>query len=265
MFEKILMKEVVAPVAIIAFSIVTYMISSRVIRKVFQVKNKRINEKRQQTFIGLINHIVKYFIVIVALMMILEVYGIDTKSLVASLGVLSLVVGLALQDILKDFIVGCSIIFENQFSVGDTVTIDDFTGTVIDLGLKTTRLKAYTGEIKIISNRNITEVINHTIAENNALVDVTVDYDSNLKEVKQLLDELCKNMTEELSLAHEAECLGVEELGENGIRFRIAIPALYSSKFSLARQFRERIKEELEQNGITIPYSQVVIHDGKRV
>lgn len=262
MLEKILVKEVVAPVVIITFSILLYAIASRVVKKIFQVKTKRINEKRQKTFVGLLNNCIRYFIIAVALMMILEVYGIDTKSLVASLGVLSLVAGLALQDILKDIIVGCSIILEGQFSVGDTVTISGFTGTVIDLGLKTTRIKSYTGEVKIICNRNITEVINHTVVENNALVDIMVDYETDLKVVKEVLIELCDKFSKENKLSTPAEYLGVEDLGDSGITIRVKIPATYADKFSLARKFREVAKEEFTKRGIVIPYPQVVVHNG---
>lgn len=182
-----------------------YAIASRIVKKIFQVKTKRINEKRQKTFVSLINNCIRYFIVAVALMMILEVYGIDTKSLVASLGVLSLVAGLALQDILKDIIVGCSIILEGQFSVGDTITIAGFTGTVIDLGLKTTRIKSYTGDVKIISNRNITEVVNHTMVENNALIDIMVDYHTDLKLAREVLVALCETFSKENNLVSPAE------------------------------------------------------------
>ncbi len=262
MLDKILVKEIVAPVVIIASSVLFYMIVSRIVKKVFQVKTKRINEKRQKTFVSLVNNCIRYFIIAVALMMILEVYGIDTKSLVASLGVLSLVAGLALQDILKDIIVGCSIILEGQFSVGDTITIADFTGTVMDLGLKTTRIKSYTGDVKIIANRNITEVINHTMVENNALVDVMVDYGTNLKQAREVLNELCEKFSKENKLSNHAECLGVESLGDSGITFRISIPSPYSDKFALARKFREQVKEEFAQHGIVIPYPQVVVHNG---
>lgn len=262
MLEKILVKEVVAPFVIIAFSILFYMIISKIVKRIFQVKTKRINEKRQKTFVGLINNCIRYFIIAVALMMILEVYGIDTKSLVASLGVLSLVAGLALQDILKDIIVGCSIILEDQFSVGDTVTIAGFTGTVVELGLKTTRIKSYTGDIKIISNRNITEVVNHTIVENNMLIDVAVGYDTDLKKANEVLNALCERFSKENHLTNPAECLGVEDLADSGIKFRVVIPAPYADKFSLARKFKEQVKEEFAQNSIIIPYPQLVVHNG---
>ena len=95
--------------------------------------------------------------------MILDIFGIDTKTLIASLGVVGLVAGLAVQDTLKDFVAGMSIILENQYRVGDTITIKGFRGEVISLGIKSTRLRSLTGEIMIVPNHLIEEVINHSL------------------------------------------------------------------------------------------------------
>ena len=262
MLDKIFVKEIIAPVLIIFFSIVIYVIISSIIKRVFRIRSKRINEKRQKTFVGLINNVIKYFIVFIALMMILEIYGIDTKSLVASLGVFSLVAGLALQDLLKDFIAGIGIILEDQYSVGDTVCINGFTGTVIALGLKTTKLKAYTGEVKMISNRNISEVINYSLEENNMLIDLSIAYEEDVVKAKEFLDALCAELTKEFQLTHAIQCLGVEELADSSVNFRIVVPSMYSEKFDLARKVRSKIKEACDKENITIAYPQVVVHHG---
>lgn len=265
MLDKILVKEVIAPIIIVAASIIIYLICNRIIKKIFKLKIKRVNEAKQKTIVSLVNNIIKYFIAAIALMMILEIYGIDTTSLVASLGVIGLVAGLALQDILKDFIVGISVVFEDQYSIGDIVTIGGFKGEIVQLGLRTTRLRAYTGETKIIANRNITELINHTLAANIMLVDVSVSYESDIKKAKELLSSVCDELSEKYKLTKRAECLGIETLADSAIIFRIAIPANYSEKYNLARIFNEEIKMVFDKNNITIPYPQMVIHDGKRI
>ena len=82
-----------------------------------------------------------------------------------------MVIGLAFQGILKDIIAGISLIFENSYNIGDTVTINNFKGEVIYMGMKSTKIKAATGEVLIINNGSITEVINHTIENSLAVVD----------------------------------------------------------------------------------------------
>ena len=218
-------------------------------------------QRKRKTIVTAICTIVKVFIFLIALVMILEVYGISSSSIVASLGAVSVVVGLAFQDLLKDFIAGFTILFEDQFSVGDVVTIEGFTGTVIDAGLKTTRIKAYTGEVKIVSNRNIVTVINHNLDMNVQILDVSVSYDSDISLVQETLDSICAGLSEELSLKTPATCLGVEQLRDSSIMFRVAIPAAYGDKFGFARVFRGRIKDVFKEKGIEIPYPQVVVHN----
>ena len=105
MLDKILIKEVIAPIIIILSSLLIYFVIKRILKRVFKIKKSAT--KKEKTIYSLINNIVKWFIIIIAFLMILDVFGVDTKTLVASLGVLGLVVGLALQDILKDL--PCSI------------------------------------------------------------------------------------------------------------------------------------------------------------
>ena len=159
--DSILKREIIAPIIVIVICFLLCALSKRIVNKIFNLKSKRINDNKKKTIVNLINNIVRFAIIVISILVILEIYGIDTKSMVTSLGVVGLVTGLALQDVLKDFIVGMTIIFEGEFLVGDWVSINGFKGEVLPSNLRTTRLKSYTGEVKIISNRNITEIINY--------------------------------------------------------------------------------------------------------
>ena len=143
--DKVLVKEIVGPILIVLVSIVVYLIIKNVIDRVFTIKNRYLDKRKTKTINGLINNLIKYFIVIIDAVMILDIFGIDTKTLIASLGVVGLVAGLAVQDTLKDFVAGMSIILENQYRIGDTITIKGFRGEVIALGIKSTKIRSYTG------------------------------------------------------------------------------------------------------------------------
>ena len=260
--DKILIKEIVAPILIIFFSIIIYKIIKNIVTKTFSLKLNKTNAKKQETLIGIINNIIKYFIMIIALIMILNVFGIDTKTLITSLGVVGLVAGLAVQDLLKDIISGVSIIFENQFYVGDTIEVNGFKGEVIHLGIKTTKLKSYTGEIKIISNRNITEVINYSLSNSLAVVNFQVSYEDNTEKVENVLKNLCTQLTKQLdNIKGEVQLLGVTKLNDSGVDYRITVETLPLKHFEIEREILKKVKVELEKNNITIPYPQVVIHN----
>ena len=179
--EFILKKEFIAPMIILIVSVFLCFVSKRINYKIFNFKTVKIKDGKKKTIVNLISNMVIALISIIGVLMILEIYGIDTKSLIASLGVVGIVIGLALQDIIKDFIVGISIIFEGQYSIGDWVYINGFKGEVLPSNLRTTKLKSYTGEIKIIYNRNINEIINYSMVSNILLIDVGVAYESDIE------------------------------------------------------------------------------------
>ena len=262
--EILVSRRVVVSLIIILVAIVAYIILSRLIHKLlsFKLKGVRFNDRRQKTTISLMDNIVKYFIAIVSFVMILDLWGIDTKSLLASLGVVSLVAGLALQDFLKDIIAGMTILFEDQYAVGDVVTIGEFKGTVTYLGIKTTRLKSFTGETLIIANRNIDRVINHSLEKSISFMDISISYDTDVDKAKNVLKNVCNELNSELKLQEQARVCGVQDLGKSSVDIRISFGCLYVEKIKTEQIFRERVKKAFDENNIEIPYTQVVIHNG---
>lgn len=262
--QYILKREVISPIIIIIVSIFLCSISKKMVYRIFKLNLSKLNEGKTKSTINLINNVIRFVIILISIMAILEIYGIDTKSLVASLGVVSLVAGLALQDLLKDFIVGISILLEGQFSIGDWVSINGFKGEVLPSNLKTTKLKAYTGEIKYIANRNITEVTNYSTDSTNLIIDVSVSYESDIDKVKKVLDELSDKLKLEYKI-NDISCLGIQELADSSINFRLVANTKYSAQFDLDRLIKREIVKTFSKNKITIPYNQVVVHNGKRI
>ncbi len=262
--EFVLVKEVVYPVLIILLSALIYIIIKNFTKRLFSVKVKKIDIKKKNTACSVIINLEKSFIIIVAFLMILSVYGVDTMALVTSLGIVGVVAGLAVQDTLKDFVSGISIIFENKFCVGDNITVNDFRGDVIELGMKTTKIKSYTGEVLIIPNHLIDKVINHSIDKSLAIVDIGVSYEENLDKVENVLEELCKNLTKELKcLKGEVQLLGINDLASSSIKYRITADTVAMENYKIEREIRKQIKVAFDKNKINIPYDQVVVHNEK--
>ena len=262
MMDKILVKEVIAPIIIILISLIVYNVVIRILKKFFEIKNKKIDEKRKNTIFNLSRNIIRVLIIIIAASFVLEVYGIDTKSIVASISIIGVVIGLAFQDLLKDFIAGISIVVEGQYRVGDTVKINGFMGEVLNVGLKSTKIKAYTGEILIISNHLIIDVINYNLSDSLALVDIDIAYESDLEKVENVLTKLCERLSNELPyLKGKVELLGVNSLEPSSVRYRITVITESMMHHVVRRMILKEVKLELDKNGIAIPYNQLVIHN----
>ena len=264
----LLKKPVMGPILVIVGSLILYYILKEIIVKLFKIQKKSLllkktDKRRQVTLCNLALNVVKYFIVIIDIIIILGFFGIDTAAIITSLGVIGVVVGLALQDLLKDFISGFVIMIENQFTVGDYVTIDGFEGEVISLGLKTTKIKAITGEVNIISNHNITKIINHSLADSLAQVDVGVSYDEDLDKVEKILNKLFKRLNGEIKdLKGEIYIAGVNDLSSSAVEIRIRALTKPMCQYDVQRVLLKEIKKEFDKNKIEIPYDQVVIHNG---
>ena len=155
-------------------------ILNRAIRRIEQRDNSR-EFKREITYIKLAKHIINYVIIIIAFLFILQLLGFNVSSLIAGLGVVSVIAGLALQDALKDIIMGFNIIVDNYFSVGDIIKIADVEGKVIELGVKSTKLKDVNNDnIFVIANRNISQSLR---LSDQLLVDVPVSYDEHTEKI----------------------------------------------------------------------------------
>lgn len=257
--DKILVKEVVGPILIILVSLLVYLVIKSVVNNVFKIRNKYIDKRKSKTINGLINNLIKYFIIIIDIVMILDIFGIDTKTLIASLGVVGFVVGLAVQDTLKDFVAGMSIILENQYRVGDTITIKGFRGEVISLGIKSTKIKAYTGEVMIVPNHLIEEVVNHSLDKSLAVVDIPVSYDTDLKKLESILSNLFSKLSID-GITGDIKILGLESYDDSSISYRVVVDTIPMKHYQVERELKRAIKLELDKSGIEIPFPQVVVH-----
>lgn len=261
MLDKILNRQTITTLLAVIIGYILYKIVSKLVIKYLSGRGK--DKKKKQTMISIINNIIKYFFIIIILLIILDAFGVDTMALIASLGIVGLVAGLAIQDTLKDFVSGMFIIFENQYYVGDIVDINGFKGEIVSLGLKTTKIKSLTGEVKILANRNIVEVTNYSISNYTALVNFEVSYDEDLDKVEKVLNKLFTKLNKEMTnIKSDIKYCGVNNLGESGIEIAVSVECAYIDNISVKRYLLKKIREELGKNGISIPYPQVVVHNG---
>lgn len=252
------------PLIYIIGGIITYLLIAKLINQVskIDIKHNKVVDKRKTTIINLIKNIIKYIIAIIIIIMILNLYGINTTSIIASLGVASLVIGLAFQDIIKDFLAGIFIIFDNEYAVGDVVEINGFKGEVISLGLKTTKIKAYTGEVKSLSNSSFTEVINYSLNHTNLLMYIPISYEEKIDKVEKILNDLISKIKENKNV-FEVTLLGIDSFEDSCIKYAINLECVEMSHFGVKREVLKLIKNKFDEEGIVIPYNKLDVHINK--
>lgn len=262
MFDFFGSEKFYLPIIYIFFGVLTYIVVAKTISKVSKINIKyggKGVDKRKNTVIALIKNIIKYLIAIIVIILILGVYGVNTTSLIASLGAVSVIVGLAFQDIIKDFIAGVFLVFDNAYAVGDWVEINGFKGEVISLGLKTTKIQAYTGEVKILSNSSFQEVINYNLNPSKIVINVPVGYEVDLDKIENILEKIKKEVLRNKNV-QTMDLLGVDAFEDSFIAYAIVVECASMTHIGVKRQVLKLIKKEFDQEGIVIPYNQLDVH-----
>ena len=255
--------ELLKSLLIVLCSIILYNLIKLSIRFMVKTGKTTFEIKKRNTIIKLLENIFKYIIVILAFLSILEVYGVDTKSLIAGIGVAGVVLGLALQDFLKDLISGLSIMLDNYFVIGDIVEYDNFTGEIIEFGLKSTKIQSFSGEVYSISNRNIDKIINISQKSSNLYIKVPTAYEEKEEKVRKVLIKAIEEIIKNTDADDKSEYLGIDELGESSISYIIKVHCPNDKRITVKRKSLAIIKEFYDKNGIKIPYNQIEVHNAK--
>lgn len=155
--------EFLMPVRLISVAIVIVVafVLWKIIRKYIKksLDKTEEDEGKKQTIIRLTAAAIRDVIILFVIVIVLQIYGVNVTSMVAGLGVIGIVVGLALQDIMKDFIMGFNILWSNFYSIGDVIQYQDVVGTVVHFDIKITKIEDLnTGNLVTVSNRNITQI-----------------------------------------------------------------------------------------------------------
>lgn len=245
--------KIIRALQIVTIGLLISTVLMAVINRAF-VKNQR-----EITVSKLVNSIIKWLTVIVLVIAVLAVWGVDTTALITGAGVITLVVGLGMQSLIADVVAGLFIVFENEFNVGDIVTIDGYRGTVTDIGIRTTKLEA-AGNIKIFNNSDITGVINQTVKPSVAKALIDVEYGESLSRVEQLMAEKLPLVKIE-GILEGISYDGVAELGASGVTLQFTAKCYEGDIYAVQRAMNRRLKDLFDENGIGIPFNQIVVHN----
>lgn len=229
--------------------------------KILNVLSETMGQ-RTETICRMLGGLIKVIIAVYTVFTCMQIVGIDTGALFASAGVASVIIGLGSQELIKDTIAGLFIIFEGEYRVGDYVTVDNFRGEVIEIGVRTTKIREDTDNIMIINNSEIRKVVNMTRMSSYICCDVSVGYDVKLEEVEDKIKPNLHIIEDNLpELTGPVTYADVMRLADSSVVIRIQSRCRENDKTVLQRRFNREVLLLFENQGIEIPYSQVVVHN----
>ena len=226
-------------------------------------KLKRTNVKisnGKTTYFSFIGSFVRIIYISIVILVLLHNFGVDVSNLLAGIGIASVAIGLAVQDTLKDIIRGVSIISEDYFKIGDYVTINGNSGTVVHTGIRSTKIKdGLTGNIISIANRNIeTAEVGATAMS----IDIPLPYELTLEKAEAILNEIVES-SRELEYVNELNYKGVNEFGDSAIIYRIFGKSEKGKRIDAKRAILRQALVVLEKHNISVPYPQMDVHQKK--
>lgn len=241
--EFFTLKIVYQPILAIVLGFIIYNLFKKILENIVIKGKDEFERKRLKTIVNLCENILKYAYVIIMFIILLQIFGVDTGNIIAGLGIAGVVIGLALQDALKDIISGVAIIMDDYFVVGDIVEIKGFKGTVVSLGLKATKIQNENGSINILTNRTIDNVINYSKKSPNLKLYVTLSNNNEQKNVEKLLTNLVEELKKDKRVKKDTKYLGIEEILDNKIKYAIEVKCLRGQENELKRLFNNKIKD----------------------
>ncbi len=215
---------------------------------------------RGKTITTLVTSFLKYLIAIVAILMILAAWGADPRALLASAGILGLVIGLGAQSLIADILAGVFIVFEGEFQVGDIIVIDGWRGTVSEIGIRTTKIMDAGGNIKIINNSEISSVINQTKELSLAKAYISIEYGQSIPQVELVIKNNLERIRNAIPEIVEGPFYkGVDALAESSVDLLFIARCREEDLYGVQRAMNRELKLVFDENGINIPFPQVTV------
>ena len=259
-FENTWVQRGIWALVVILFSILIYALISKFLSKKEEKNTKILSQKKNKTFIHMIKSVIVYILTIVTVLMVLQIYGVDVSSMLAGVGIISVIIGLALQDALKDIFRGFDIVSDGYYNIGDIVVFGDNTGQVISISLRSTKIQdIYSNDIVSIANRKIDSI---EVLSDAIYLSIPMPYEMPVEKAEKILNSAIPIIKKDANVT-EATLLGLNKISDSALEYLFCIKCNPTVKLSTRRQALRTIILTLENNKISIPYPQLDLHNKK--
>lgn len=259
--------RLISTAVVIGIAIVLYAIARVVAGRLISKMEAKGGEARERavTLWSVMRRVVLVVLAVTAILFIFSIWGISLAPLLAAGTVLAAAIGFGAQDLVKDVIAGLFILLEDQYHVGDTITIAGSTGTVSDIQLRVTVLRDLEGNAHFVPNGQITVAKNFTSLFAQPVIDLAISYESDvdhaLAVMKDELDAFANDPEWSEHIRGESEVLGVNKLDDSAVIIRGRLTTAADERWMVRREALRRLKNRLDAEGITIPFPQLTIHN----
>lgn len=233
-----------------------------ILRKVTEERQQGALIRRASTFRNLFFQMTRLFLWLFFTSLFMWSLGVNLAPILTGVGVMGLAISLGAQNIFRDFLNGFFIITEDQFNVGDWVDIGSYSGTVEEFNLRLTRLRSTEGQLIMIPNSSITQIVNHTKEWAVAKVDIGTAYGANTAEALAAMEECAAEIHDAYAadILEKPTVLGIIDFRPNDVQLRALIKTVAGRQWEVGRSYRKALKKKFDERGIEIPIPQLQVH-----
>ncbi len=219
-------------------------------------------ERKAMTLISLLSSLLHYVAAIVILCWGLSILGVNVNAIVASVGIVALIVGFGAESLVADVVTGVFLLFENQYNVGDIVEVNGFRGTVKDIGIRTTSIVDTGDNIKIINNSEMKNILNRSDNLSRAVSDIAIPYETDLEALEAKLPQLLEDIYAERKdvMLSAPRYLGVQQLADSAVVLRFVVDVAEKDIYSGARLLNRDLWLGFRKLGVECPFPQMDVH-----
>lgn len=241
---------------VVLICFLTLKLVHKIIIRFFNRNKKKINRNsaKLETLIKVFYSTVRVIIIFIAITIILDIFGINTSSLIATAGIGGIAIALGAQTLIADFVKGIFIIFDDKLRVGEWVACSGVEGTVEEVNLRITKIRDYNGSLHIIPNSNITNVQNYNRGAQRSEAYFCVSNDTKLEQVKAMIESVSqkiKNIPEYKNVfIEDLSFFEITEFKDFSYTVRVTSLVKIGTQWEISRKIRELIKIEMEERKI---------------
>jgi small conductance mechanosensitive channel len=237
---------------------------------VYSIMKMSIKNKRTKTVAGMVGSFTRYIGYFFMIISVLRVWGVNTAAILSGAAIFSAVIAFGAQSLVSDILAGIFMVFENNFAVGDIITIEgigdnNFRGYVENIGIRTTQIRAELGEVMIIANSQMKKIVNQSIHRCGIICAVTVDHGENTDKIEKIVGSNIMSIAEKIpEITEEPTYLGVSEITQNGIVLKFFAKCDESMRYRVTRRLTQEIKILFNRHNIKFAMGKIEVHkEGK--
>jgi len=270
-FQTHMLRVVLILIAIFIINYFAITFIEKLIRKIIRSEkfiSEEAEKKREDTLISVLSATVKVLVWLIGGMMILSEFGINIGPIIATAGVAGLAFGFGGQYLIRDIISGLFIILENQYRVGDVISLNNVAGLVEKINLRLTIIRDLDGTVHYIPNGEVKIASNLSNGFSSINIDLGVGYNSDLEKVEKVINKVGKDLTEDpkwnKDIKSTPKFIRVEKFADSAIIVKVLGDTKPLRQWDVAGEFRKRVKIAFDQEGIEIPFPQMVVHNASK-